>query len=278
MKILLDTNIIIHRETEHPIDEDIGLLFKWIDNLKYGKYIHPITIKELNKYKDEKILNSFRIKLENYNTLPTTAPLNPDVQKVSNEFDHNENDINDSLLLNEIFCSRVDILISEDRKILIKAEKLGIDHKVFSIDTFLEKVISENPDLVDYKVLSVKKEYFGNIDINDTFFDSFKVDYEGFEEWYNKKSDQIAYVCKNNNNEILAFLYLKIESENENYSDITPAFTRKKRLKVGTFKVTVNGFKLGERFLKIIFDNAIINKVGEIYLTIFNNSIEQKRL
>jgi hypothetical protein len=52
----------------------------------------------------------------------------------------------------------------------------------------------------------------------------------------------------------------------------------KNRLKIGTFKVTANGFKLGERFLKIIFDNAFRKKVSEIYVTIFNKRSEQERL
>lgn len=77
---------------------------------------------------------------------------------------------------------------------------------------------------------------------------------------------------------LLAFLYIKIEQENENYSDISPVFPKKKRLKIGTFKVAYNGFKLGERFLKIIFDNAVRSKVSEIYVTIFNKRLEQQRL
>ncbi len=52
----------------------------------------------------------------------------------------------------------------------------------------------------------------------------------------------------------------------------------KKRLKIGTFKVVASGFRLGERFLKIVFDNAIANKVEEIYVTIFDKTSEQKRL
>jgi hypothetical protein len=69
-----------------------------------------------------------------------------------------------------------------------------------------------------------------------------------------------------------------VEDENESYSDIIPAFTRKRRLKIGTFKVTGNGYKIGERFLKIIFDNALKQKVTEIYVTIFNKTTEQERL
>lgn len=73
-------------------------------------------------------------------------------------------------------------------------------------------------------------------------------------------------------------MYLKLEDHDEGYSDIDPPLHQKRRLKIGTFKVTLNGYKLGERFIKIIFDNAISLKVEEIYVTIFNNSLEQQRL
>jgi predicted nucleic acid-binding protein len=277
VKVLLDTNIVIHRETNRVVKNDIGVLFKWLDHLKYIKCVHPFTVEEIKKYKDKQTVNSIVIKLDSYNILKTEAPQNPQIENLSKKHDKNQNDVNDTKLLNEIVNGRVDILITEDRKIAFKAEILGVLDRVFTIDSFLEKVVIENPDLADYNVLSVKKEYFGNIDLNDNFFDSFKEDYPGFEKWYNKKSDEIAYVCLDGG-EAAAFLYLKVEDETEDYSNISPLFLKKKRMKIGTFKVTLNGFKLGERFLKIIFDNALRFNVDEIYVTIFDRTIEQRRL
>ncbi len=72
--------------------------------------------------------------------------------------------------------------------------------------------------------------------------------------------------------------YVRREGVEENYSDIVPAFERAKRLKIGTFKVVSNGFKLGERFLKIVFDNALRYRVDEIYVTAFCRTSEQDRL
>ncbi len=71
---------------------------------------------------------------------------------------------------------------------------------------------------------------------------------------------------------------MKVEGEDEDYTDIDPTLSKKKRLKIGSFKVALNSFRLGERFLKIVFDNALRFKVGEIYVTIFNKRIEQQRL
>ena len=277
MKLLLDTNIFVHREGKDPINPDIGKLFSWIDRVGYQKCVHQVTVDEISKMRDKKVREAFLVKLESYHHLPTVAPIHPTVKKIADGFDTSENDRNDTLLINEVYSGRIDLLLTEDRKILKKAKDLGIDDKVFTIESLLEKITSENPDLLDYRVLSVKKEYFGNIDLNDVFFDSLREDYFDFNDWFNRKSDEIAYVCKSDG-KVLAFLYLKVENEKESYNDINPVFTPGKRLKVGTFKVKLNGFKLGERFLKIIFDNALQQAVNELYVTIFPKRLEQKRL
>ncbi|MDR1973849.1 MAG: hypothetical protein LBQ31_04150 [Bacteroidales bacterium] len=277
MKALLDTNIVIHRETPNVRNLSIGTLFKWLDKARYAKCVHSVTIEELNKNSNIETRNSFNAKIQSYEILQMVAPLRQEVVAVSNEIDITENDKNDTILLNEIYSDRVDILISEDKKIHLKAQRLGIEDKVYTIDSFLEMIVSEFPDLIDYNVLAVKQEYFGNINLSDPFFDSLKEDYPGFEKWFNKKAEEKAYITYNKGR-ILSFLYLKTENAEENYADIIPIFVPKKRLKVGTFKVVSNGVRLGERFLKIIFDNAIANNVEEIYVTIFDKTEEQRRL
>lgn len=277
MKVLLDTNIIIHREASKIYNLDIGQLFKWLDKLKYSKYIHPLTVEELNRYKDPSTLNTMNIKIESYNLLKYPAPIGERIKQVSTTIDNQANDFNDTQILNEVYEDRVDILISEDKKIHTKAQLLGIENRVFKIQKFLEKVNSENPELVSYKVLAVKKVDFNEVDINDKFFDSFREDYEEFDGWFKKKNEDPCYVCYSDDN-LTAFLYIKIENEDENYSEIIPNFIKKKRLKIGTLKVSGNGYKIGERFLKTIFDNANQYKVDEIYVTIFNKRPEQEQL
>lgn len=279
MKALLDTNIIIHREARSVVNQDIGILFRWLDRAKYVKCIHPVTIDEIKRNPNKDTVDTFLKKIDSYEQIIYPAPLSKEVSETSSLFDKNDNDVNDSKLLNEVYVGRVGILISEDNKIHLKAKHLSIEHKVFKIDAFLEKIFSEHPDLVDYKVLNVRKVYFGQINLQDEFFDSFREDYPGFDSWFIKKSDEAAYITVNKDNGLLlSFLYLKIEDSTEDYTDITPIFPKRKRLKVGTFKVINNGFRLGERFLKIIFDNALINRVDEIYVTIFDHRDEQKRL
>jgi len=279
MKALLDTNIIIHREASKVINQDIGILYRWLERAKYTKCVHSLSIAEIEKYQNQQTVETFQIKLDSYEQIEIPSPLQVEVKILSDKIDVNQNDKNDTLLLNEVFVGRVDILVTEDKKIRKKAAELGIADKVFTIDSFLEKTFAEHPELVNYKVLNVQKLKFGRINLADDFFESLKEDYIDFDRWFIKKFDDEAYITVNaNNGLLLSFLYLKVEEKGENYTDITPAFAPKKRLKIGTFKVINNGFRLGERFLKIIFDNALKNKVEEIYVTIFDKRDEQKRL
>ncbi len=277
MKVLLDTNIVIHREASTVVNPDIGVLFNWLDKLRHIKCIHPITIQEVAKHKDPKVVATFKVKLASYTELKTEAPETPEITALR-KADVDENSRNDTSVIKEVFARRVDLLITEDRDIHRKARLLGIENQVFTIDGFLEKITTENPGLADYKVLAVRKELFGRISVADKFFDSFRRDYKGFDSWFNRKADETAYICTADDGSIQAFLYLKIEDKDEPYPDIHPTFVAKRRLKIGTFKVALNGNKLGERFLKIVFDNALRSKVEEIYVTMFTADTEQQRL
>ena len=274
MRVLLDTNIIIHRENKRTTNYSVGHLFRWLDKLKCDKFVHPLSIGEIKKYVSADPQESMEHKLSAYETLPPNAPIAIEVSRLAINTDKNENDEIDTALLNEVFQGRVDMLITEDKRLRHKAGILGLSHKVLPINAFISFATNENPTLVEYKQLAVKKDIIGNIDINDEFFDSLRSKYDGFNIWFAKKCAEEAYICKDDTGRILGFLYLKTENAGEDYSDITPRFMPKKRLKVGTFKVDATGFRLGERFIKIILDNAIERNVDEAYVTLFEDREE----
>ena len=278
MRALLDTNIVIHRENTQATSITIGKLFYWLDKLHYEKLIHPYTVEELRKYHNPQMQSLYDAKLDAYTTMKSVATQTDTFIELLKDSPKTDNDRIDNQLLYEVYCGRVDILITEDRKMRLKAATLNIADKVFTINAFITKASSENPELIDYKALSVRKECFGNVDVSDPFFDTFREAYPGFENWFTKKCDEEAYICRNDNGDLLGFLYLKTEDEQENYTDITPTFKPMRRLKVGTFKVEASGFRLGERFIKIIFDNAIERHLNEIYVTLFMDRPELRVL
>ena len=57
------------------------------------------------------------IKIESYNKIKHSTPLGARILQISSAIDSGINDINDTHILNEVFEERVDILISEDKKI-----------------------------------------------------------------------------------------------------------------------------------------------------------------
>ncbi|MBS7435856.1 N-acetyltransferase [Pseudomonas syringae] len=110
---------------------------------------------------------------------------------------------------------------------------------------------------------------FCEIDRNDVFFDSLKEDYSEFGVWFAKKSDagEEAYVFYNSRKRMDGFLYLKMETTSD--ATITPKLPPGKALKVGTLKINAHGTKLGERFIKKIFDHAMSFSASYIYVTVF---------
>ena len=82
MRILLDTNIIIHREATTVIKKEIGVLFNWLDRLHFEKCIHPLSIAEIQQHKDPKLVSTFNAKLRSYTELKTEAPESPPILKI----------------------------------------------------------------------------------------------------------------------------------------------------------------------------------------------------
>lgn len=110
---------------------------------------------------------------------------------------------------------------------------------------------------------------FKNINLDDPFFDSLKDDYKEFTDWFNKKknNDDGAFVFINSQGLLDGFLYLKDEVEELN--DVTPKQPSKRRLKIGTLKINPHGTRLGERFIKKVFDISLVRNIDEIYVTLF---------
>ena len=111
---------------------------------------------------------------------------------------------------------------------------------------------------------------FSQTDFSDPFFDTLKLDYAGFDIWFNNKSNtgESAYVLYDDTNKIDGFMYLKTEHGIVN--DVEPPLTSGKHLKVGTFKFNNKGTLRGQRFLKKIFDHALQHEVDDIYVTVYS--------
>lgn len=118
---------------------------------------------------------------------------------------------------------------------------------------------------------------FANINLKDPFFDSLRANYDGFDDWFNKKASSGAKaLVYYNDAALLDFLYVKEENEALQLDGVT--LPPKKRLKVGTFKIDRRGTNRGERFMKRILDIAIIHDFPEVYVTMFDDTDELMHL
>lgn len=112
---------------------------------------------------------------------------------------------------------------------------------------------------------------FADINLNDPFFDSLKASYREFSDWFRRKAEERAYVFYGDSGLIDGFLYLKAEPQI--VDDCNPPLSTHFSsgwLKVGTLKINAHGTKLGERFIKKIFDYAITYGFNDIYVTVFS--------
>ena len=110
---------------------------------------------------------------------------------------------------------------------------------------------------------------FSEISLTEPFFDSLKADYSEFPTWFQKKSNsgESAYLYKTKTKGIVGFLYVKIEKGK--VTDTVPPLKAGVHLKIGTMKIDAHGTKLGERFIKKVFDHAFEVHADDAYVTVF---------
>lgn len=113
---------------------------------------------------------------------------------------------------------------------------------------------------------NITHKTFAEIDLQDSFFQSLRADYPGFDDWFQRKSSQDAFV-QYVDEKLVGFLYLKVETEC--VDDVVPPICADRILKVGTFKIDAHGTKMGEQFIKIIMDYASNERVDVCYVTIY---------
>ena len=101
---------------------------------------------------------------------------------------------------------------------------------------------------------NIEERYLYELDIKDTFFDSLRLDYKDFNEWFKRNNKRKVYVTFKDR-KITSFLMLKREY-NEKY-DFDKEFNGENILKICTMKVNDNGTGIGEEFIKIIFNNLV---------------------
>jgi hypothetical protein len=265
MKVIFDTNILIHIEDPKELSKNLQDLMKIFREHGHQIFIHPISLKEIDNDSNESRKKIILSKLDGYPRIGSPPkPTNDFLAMVGGS--SNSNELNDNEILFSILRNAADFLITEDYGLQKKAIRANLDDRVLSIDSALDYF--KNLHARNALHHTLLKEYFlRDLDIEDPFFDSLKDDYGDFDfrDWFKRKSieDRKCWVYREND-KIKAMLMLKEENETIPTSPPIPA---SKRLKIATLKVDMPGSKIGELFLKMAFQYCISNNIFETFLT-----------
>ena len=266
MRVLLDTNIIINREDDKIIEEDLQILLSTMSSLRISIVLHPKSIEDIKKDKDTErkkiILSKFK-----------TYALLEDFPRPTTEFytiigkPVKQNDIIDSYMLIAVNNNAINFLITEDNGIHRKAKLIGISDRVLKIIEALEIFKEGLPREIKLPP-ALRETAMSSLDINDPIFDSLRMDYPDFNKWFMEKCQEGRKCWINTRNNGLLGAILIFKTEKEPIPSLPP-LPKKNRLKISNMKVSHVGHKIGELLLRKCFELAVRNNLPELYLTHF---------
>lgn len=268
---MIDTNIIIPRENNWVVPEQVQELTRLLNDRGDKILVHPLSLAELKKHKDPERRNITLSKARSYAQLE--APPSPEsdpqfYQSIDRPIADNSR-VDDALLY-AVHKNAVDFLVSEDSQLRYKSGRIGVQNRVFSIIEALDFLRRLTPtETSRIAPAQLEREHLYNIDIRDELFDSIKRDYTGFEDWFAQRQREgaRAWIYRKPDGSLGGFMLLK--DEQEPLVLVDRALETRRRVKIRTLKVSETGFRLGEAFLKLAIEFACNNYINELYVTAF---------
>lgn len=137
-KVLLDTHILIRRESDLTIGRHLKEMMSYAGKLHYELVVHPRSIEEVKM--DKNIPNSRKkvllSKIETYPSLDSVSnPLDDEdfIETIQGLDLDNFREVGDAFLLYSLYKKEVDLLLTEDSDLTEKARLLNISGKVMTL-------------------------------------------------------------------------------------------------------------------------------------------------
>lgn len=275
MKILIDTNVVIHLEDNKIIDDAFSLFYNLAITNNCKILYHPNAIpKDIERDKDSFRQEVIQSKLKKYEVLEDACIPTPDfLAKLKN---NKINDKIDNMQLYQLYRGFVDYFITEDKGIHSKSKKLDLEDKVMTVQEalfFLEEKftikIPTHPILKGHSLREIENLF------STSFFNSLREDYgnENFDNWLSKCIiDNRRCYSLIVDGELKALLIYNVESVEDH--KIPSVYDR--ALKICTLKVdnSAFGIKLGELFLNKMFQYCINQGIKYLYLTVYDKQFQ----
>ena len=269
MNILLDTNILIPLEdTGRILESSFAELRKLSTEQQHCLYIHPMQIQDINRDANIERRNIVLSRLAQYSQIENPPVLSIAERDNLGLHQANDNDKVDNNILFALYRGAAHILVTNDDGIHKKATKIGIGDKVYRLDQFIQFLQHSSSKNADLDYTGVSEKYLYEINKGQSFFDSLRRSYNGFDNWYQKSASQQrkCWCIEDCNNNVVAICIYKIEHDEilTDNGDVTKGSI----LKLCTFKVDAKarGKKLGERLMYIAFDYCAKNGIDWVYL------------
>ena len=277
MNILLDTNIIIPLEdTNKVLNASFAELRRLAVEQRHCLYVHPMQLADINRDKDQKRKKIVLSRLNQYSKIDNPPILSYEECAALGLSNSNDNDKVDNNVLFALYRGAVHLLVTNDEGIHKKASKIGIQDKVYRLEQFLDFLRKYSNSPISYSYTGVQDRYMYEIDKKQSFFDSLRQAYDGFNRWYQNCAEQQrkCWCIEDDKGNVAAICIYKLENDTSLTND--GKIVKGSILKLCTFKVEAQarGKKLGERLLYIAFDYCVKNDIDWVYLHTF----EQKTL
>ena len=194
MRLLLDTNIFIHIDAINgrggdsaasTIDQECIELARLANDHGLKLCMSEATHLDLEKASEKTTLKA---KMKRYQIVGQGIVLDEAFWTLlGSKPSVGTNDYVDALLINLVYRNSVHFLITKDKKLRAKAERLGLEEKVIppnmAVET-LKKMFEP-----DFKLFfEVRDVELASITLEQPIFESLKKDYPEFEEWYKRKA------------------------------------------------------------------------------------------
>ncbi|WP_167480911.1 GNAT family N-acetyltransferase [Mesorhizobium waimense] len=269
MKILLDTNIIIHLEDNKEVSEQFSDLIRQCSEHSIGVFVHPASIEDIKRDNDAARRKVTLSKVRKFQQLENV--LSPPEAKLAKLYGplKKANDVCDAKMLHAVDKGIVDVFITEDDRLHRRAKLVNLSNQVLTVAealVWLKRLYGV--ERVFLPTVQDVKAY--NVNFEDPIFTTLAADYgrKKFAEWTSKceKEHRDCWVVMDGAD--LAGLVIR---KNETHAEAGTRNLGPKILKICTFKVADghHGFKIGEQLLKQVLWHVQRNRYDLTYLTVY---------
>ena len=271
MKFLIDTNILIPMEPVSVADiksnTDMAVTFvKNVTTLGYQVYLHPDQKIDIRNDKDHERRALRELQFGKYPLLPDPPQADVISGNVLGNPPIGSHDWVDNQLIVALSCDSVDYLITEDKGIHRKAERLNLNTRVASLSEGIS-IVQGLFDSTPTPPPAIRQFRAHSLNMSDPIFTSLRADYDGFDAWLKKCRLEHRQAWVINLEGQREYAGLCIVNREEDTEFLPPG----KSLKICTFKVSDKcfGIRLGELLLKTVLGHGFENHYDSIFVEVF---------